>query len=90
MNTPSRASVPEAQRPRGVTPITRAGADCDAGLLLVYVVDENGVPLEGADIRRVYADGKKGNTTTTKRWHGPDENDARRLPDFRGSRSLTA
>jgi hypothetical protein len=45
-------------------PITRAGDPSDPALLLIYVVDADGVPLKGAEISIASAPGEKLKGTT--------------------------
>lgn len=51
---------------RGVVPVTRTGEAFAAGLLLVYVVDQDGEPLGGVDVTLAFADGTKGAARTVK------------------------
>jgi hypothetical protein len=50
----------------GVTPIRRSGEATDPAVLLVYVVDPDSVPLEGVDVRLIFARGSKGTGKTGK------------------------
>jgi carboxypeptidase family protein len=50
----------------GVTPVPRNGDATDPALLLVYVVDPDGVPLPDVEVSLLFAKGNKGAGRTAK------------------------